>query len=185
MLGLTKKPWFLASSDFERIDRELLEDGILTGSEIAERTDDQSLFTLLGHITRIPQCYATSPPVCVSTATRDPASTNSVTISTRRLLDECISRKKVCLHIFDDLIEAMSASEIQAERQAAAPRTPSKRVKDPHKPMIGSSSTWGQAELDRFEVKPGDATAKGGIIPEKWFDFGSLENYTERSSRSL
>jgi hypothetical protein len=82
----------------------------------------------------------------------------------------------------DDLIEAMSASEIQAERQAAAPRTPSRPTKEPRKPMIGSSSTWGTAELDRFQVELADAAAKDNInmIPEKWFDFSSLDGYTER-----
>jgi len=76
----------------------------------------------------------------------------------------------------------MSASEIQAERQATAPRTPSKPTKEPRKPMIGSSSTWGIAELDRFQVELADAAAKDNInmIPEKWFDFSSLDGYTER-----
>jgi len=73
----------------------------------------------------------------------------------------------------------MSASEIQDERQAAAPRTPSNRAKDPQKPMIGSSSTWGQAELDRFEVTLADA-AVNKLIPPKFFNFIPSEEYTER-----
>ena len=78
----------------------------------------------------------------------------------------------------------MSASEIQAQRQAAAPRTPSKRVKDPHKPMIGSSSTWGTTELERFQVEIGEAAANGEMIPEEYFHFSSLDYYTERISQS-
>ena len=45
--------------------------------------------------------------------------------------------------------------------------------------MIGSSSTWGQAELDRFDVKLETSRAKGTMIPEKWFDFRSLDKYAE------
>jgi hypothetical protein len=86
---------------------------------------------------------------------------------------------------FDDLIRAMSASEIQAERQTAAPRTPSSKVAEPRKPMIGSSSTWGTSELQQFEVEIGTATAKGKMIPEEWFDFSSLNKYTERISHLI
>ena len=82
----------------------------------------------------------------------------------------------------DDLIEAMSTSEIQAERQAAAPRTPNKPTKEPQKPMIGSSSTWGTAELERFQVELGEAAAKHDMIPEEYFDFSSLEDHTQRNS---
>jgi len=75
----------------------------------------------------------------------------------------------------------MSALEIQAERQAAAPRTPRKPTKEPHKPMIGSSSTWGTAELERFQVELGQAAAKEDMIPGKYFDFTQLEEYTQRT----
>jgi len=78
----------------------------------------------------------------------------------------------------------MSASEIQAERQAAMPRTPSKPANEPRKPMIGSSSTWGQAELDRFEVKLGDAVASK-LIPEKFFNFIPSEESSERISHPI
>ena len=83
-------------------------------------------------------------------------------------------------HHLVDLMEAMSASEAQAQRQAAMPRTPSKPTKEPRRPMIGSSSTWGKAELDRFQVDVRNANARNEMIPERWFDFSSLDEYTER-----
>ena len=70
----------------------------------------------------------------------------------------------------------MAAAKKQAKRQRTAPRTPMK-PKEPNKPMIGSSSTWRQDELDRFEVRMGSEVDAKKIVPEKWFDFSSLEEY--------
>ena len=44
--------------------------------------------------------------------------------------------------------------------------------------LIGSSSTWRQDELKRFKVDIGDSIieVKGGLIPEKWFDFVGLQH---------
>jgi len=47
--------------------------------------------------------------------------------------------------------------------------------------MIGSSSTWGTAELERFQVELGQAAAKEDMIPGKYFDFTQLEEYTQRT----
>jgi len=50
--------------------------------------------------------------------------------------------------------------------------------------MIGSSSTWGTTELERFQVEIGEAAANGEMIPEEYFHFSSLDYYTERISQS-
>jgi len=52
------------------------------------------------------------------------------------------------------------------------PRTPERFV-------IGSSSTWRGDELERFLVRTGEkaVVARGGLVPEKWFDFGKLKQY--------
>lgn len=43
--------------------------------------------------------------------------------------------------------------------------------------MVGSSSTWAQDELDLFHVRvEGDVDVRE-MIPDKFFDFSSLENY--------
>ena len=55
------------------------------------------------------------------------------------------------------------------------PRTPSK-PKEPERPLIGSSSTWRNDQLDRFIVEQRVLDVKA-MIPEKWFDFGQFDNY--------
>jgi hypothetical protein len=69
----------------------------------------------------------------------------------------------------------MAAEKVQRARITAEPRTPSK-AKDPAKPLIGSSSTWRNDQLDLFQVEQGVLDVRR-IIPEKWFDFGQLDNY--------
>ena len=64
----------------------------------------------------------------------------------------------------------------QKKRRAQPPRTPKPR-KLPEKPVIGSSSTWREDELDRFNVRrPGDSDVKT-LIPDKWFTFERLQEY--------
>ena len=53
--------------------------------------------------------------------------------------------------------------------------TPKKRK--PEKPEIGSSWTWNHDQLDLFKIHPAREVEPKDIIPEKWFDFGNLENY--------
>ena len=48
--------------------------------------------------------------------------------------------------------------------------------------MIGSSSTWGTAELERFQVDLSEAAAKYDMIPEEYFDFSELEEYPQPTS---
>ena len=45
--------------------------------------------------------------------------------------------------------------------------------------MVGSSSTWRAEELERFLVRTEGETvgARGGLVPEKWFEFGELRQY--------
>ena len=50
--------------------------------------------------------------------------------------------------------------------------------------MIESSSTWGTAELERFQVEIGGAAAKVDMIPEEYFHFSALDYYMERISQS-
>jgi hypothetical protein len=70
----------------------------------------------------------------------------------------------------------MVTSKKRGKDQTMTPRAPQK-PKDPPKPMIGSSSTWRQDELDRFEVQVGNEVAVTELIPQKWFDFSSIEEY--------
>jgi hypothetical protein len=79
--------------------------------------------------------------------------------------------------IVEILITAMAA-EKQKARLYPEPRTPSK-PKEPDRPLIGSSSTWRNDQLDRFMVDQKMLDVKA-MIPEKWFDFGQFDNYQAR-----
>jgi hypothetical protein len=70
----------------------------------------------------------------------------------------------------------MAAAKRQAERQRETPRTP-KKPKVPEKPLIGSSSTWNQDELDRFKVECRTNVDPKSMIPPKFFNFETLEEY--------
>ena len=68
----------------------------------------------------------------------------------------------------------MARARKKSKRMATAPRTP-KKPKVREKPIIGSSSTWKEEELEQFKVRrAGNVDAKE-MIPEKWFDFSGLE----------
>jgi hypothetical protein len=43
-------------------------------------------------------------------------------------------------------------------------------------PVIGSGSTWKEEHLELYKVSVIEANVKE-MIPEKWFDFGNLENF--------
>jgi hypothetical protein len=69
----------------------------------------------------------------------------------------------------------MAGEKKQKARIKSQPRTLSKsRV--PEKPVVGSSSTWRKEQLDRFLVRQGVLDVRE-MIPQKWFDFGQLDNY--------
>ena len=75
------------------------------------------------------------------------------------------------------LIVAMKG-EKQQQKRAQVNGTSTPKKNKPLKPEIGSSSTWGQSQLDLFNVNPPDREVTATkIIPEKWFDFTRLENY--------
>jgi hypothetical protein len=70
------------------------------------------------------------------------------------------------------LMKAMAAEKTQKERLKGTPRKP----KTLERALIGSSSTWRGEELDRFKVgRGGGVMEPKDLIPEKWFEFGSLE----------
>lgn len=73
------------------------------------------------------------------------------------------------------LILAMEGEKKQEKKRLEGIETP-KRVSNPRRRVIGSSSTWRQKELDKFMVNVEEKGAKE-MIPEKWFNFGELENH--------
>lgn len=77
----------------------------------------------------------------------------------------------------------MAAERVQKIRITAQPRTPSK-AKEVEKPLIGSSSTWNNDQLDQFVVEQGVLDVRR-MIPEKWFDFGQIENYQSGTKPSV
>lgn len=77
----------------------------------------------------------------------------------------------------------MAAEKVQRARITAAPRTPSK-AKDPDRPLIGSSSTWRNDQLDRFMVEQRVLDVRR-MIPEKWFDFGRIDKYQSGTEPSV
>jgi hypothetical protein len=71
-------------------------------------------------------------------------------------------------------MKAMVAEKKQKERQQM--RTPRKANK-PERPVIGSSSTWKEEELETFKVQAGREVDATEIIPQKWLEFGNLNHY--------
>jgi hypothetical protein len=70
----------------------------------------------------------------------------------------------------------MAAEKKQKKRLKGKQQTP-KKQKAPERPVIGSSSTWKEEELERFNVRRGAAVDVKNLIPEKWFQFDNLERY--------
>jgi len=71
-------------------------------------------------------------------------------------------------------MKAMVAAKKQKARQEM--RTPRKPNK-PERPIIGSSSTWREEELEMFKVQVGREVDVTEIIPNKWLAFGGLKQY--------
>jgi hypothetical protein len=94
---------------------------------------------------------------------------------TQRLEKVSSSTLKVFSSVVEILMIAMAGGKRQKARINSQPRTPSK-PKVPERPVIGSSSTWRTEQLDRFLVWQGVSDVKT-MIPEKWFEFGQLDNY--------
>jgi len=75
------------------------------------------------------------------------------------------------------------AGEKRQKKQAklVGASTP-KRTQRTEKPIIGSSSTWNDDQLDLFKVMVAGDVDVRRMIPEKWFDYGTLENYQSSAS---
>lgn len=82
---------------------------------------------------------------------------------------------------------AMEGEERQKARRKKAMgsgiSTPKKRR--PERPVIGSGSTWTEDQLDLFRVEVKGGVDVKAMIPEKWFDFGSLDNYQSSIASSF
>ena len=63
----------------------------------------------------------------------------------------------------------MDEAEVKENRRT----TPSTR-KSRTNEIVGSGSTWGAKERDKFRIKTVDAVDVGAFIEGKWFDFSSL-----------
>src|SRR5438876_6292561 len=64
------------------------------------------------------------------------------------------------------LTVAMAAEKKQKKRLKGKQQTP-KKQKVQEKPVIGSSSTWKEEELERFKVQRGGEVDVKSLIPEK------------------
>jgi hypothetical protein len=77
---------------------------------------------------------------------------------------------------------AMSKAEQDAEKEAqdrTRDKTPQQVEKaEKETPVIGSSSTWKQEEVDHFNVKIEKNIDVRRMIPQKFFTFDHLERYT-------
>ena len=73
------------------------------------------------------------------------------------------------------LTTAMAGERKQQKRAKVGTTTP-KKTTTPEVPVIGSGSTWKEEQLDLYKVSVIEADVKQ-MIPEKWFDFGDLENF--------
>lgn len=64
----------------------------------------------------------------------------------------------------------------QKKATVAGMSTPKKRK--PERPLIGSGSTWKEEQLELFKVEvTKEAKDATSLIPEKWFEYGNLEDY--------
>ena len=80
-------------------------------------------------------------------------------------------------------MEALRLAMAKAKEHAKKPgrtreRTPQGRRKK-EVPVIGSSCTWKQDELDHFNVRIERDVDVLSMIPDKFFDFGHLAEYQE------
>jgi hypothetical protein len=72
---------------------------------------------------------------------------------------------------------AMEGEKTQQKRATVTGATTPKK-RNPERPLIGSGSTWKEEQLVLFNVDVNkEATDAKRLIPEKWFEYGSLEDY--------
>jgi hypothetical protein len=79
---------------------------------------------------------------------------------------------------------AMAKAKQQAKRKGnyRGSKTPPKQ-KEQEIPVIGSSCTWRDAELDHLKVRVRRDVDVKELIPEKFFEFDHLEEYEECTVR--
>lgn len=69
----------------------------------------------------------------------------------------------------------MAGEERQQKKKAVVPgATATSKKQKLHMPIIGSGSTWGEDELQAFNVSVKHDVDVRTMIPEKWFDFRRL-----------
>ena len=77
---------------------------------------------------------------------------------------------------------AMEKAKQQTKRKGnwRGPKTPTKSRKKDQIPVIGSSCTWRDAELQHFNVRVvQDVDVRGTMIPDKFWRFDGLKYYNE------
>jgi len=78
----------------------------------------------------------------------------------------------------------MAKARQQAKRKGKWREQRTPRLKEPKTPVIGSSCTWRDAELDHFKVKVERDVDVREMIPDKCFNFDHLQNYKDCTSLS-
>jgi hypothetical protein len=73
----------------------------------------------------------------------------------------------------------MAKANQQAKRRGNWRGPKKTKQKEEKIPIIGSSCTWGDAELDCFSVRVRTNVDVRKLIPEKFFEFGHLQRYKE------
>jgi len=75
----------------------------------------------------------------------------------------------------------MAKAKQQAKRKGnwRGPKTPPRQEEEERVPIIGSSCTWRDKELDHLKVKVVMGVDAREMIPEKFFGFGHLVDYNE------
>ena len=111
-----------------------------------------------------------------------PSAANAANSITQRATRESsVLTQKVCFPLSQTtkrlLTKAMARGQKQKKQAILnAPKTP-KKEKMPERFVIGSSSSWTDEQLERFDVRIEPAVRVNQMIPEKWFDFRGLEHY--------
>jgi hypothetical protein len=83
--------------------------------------------------------------------------------------NQCISLNTVRKHTID--ADGLVMDEVEAkENRPVTPSTHKSRATE----VVGSGSTWGAKEREKFRIKTDDAVDVGEFIEDKWFDFGTL-----------
>ena len=75
----------------------------------------------------------------------------------------------------------MAKAKQQAKRKGnwRGPKTPPRQEEEERVPIIGSSCTWRDKELDHLKVKVMMGVDVREMIPEKFFGFDHLVDYNE------